>query len=192
MRRSGQSNGFTVWLTGLPCAGKSTIGRGLQQLLEQRGYPTQLLDGDEVRLRLSKGLGFSKEDRNENISRIAYVAKLLTEVGGVAIVAAVSPYQEARESAKAEIGQFFEVYVHCPLDVCIARDVKGMYARALTGKLHHFTGLDDPYEVPQHPNVVTNTAEDSPVESLAKIMEKLIERRYVPADVMSHLAIYSP
>src|SRR5919108_6498724 len=134
-RKEGPLMGFTVWFTGLPSSGKSTLARLLEEVLVQRGQRVEVLDGDEVRLRLSRGLGFSKEDRDENIRRIAYVAKLITRCGGVAITCAISPYRAIREGARKEIGAFVEVYVKCPLNVCIARDVKGLYAKALRGEL---------------------------------------------------------
>ena len=141
-----QHQGFTVWFTGLPCSGKSTLARALEQQLRSIERQVEVLDGDEVRTRLTKGLGFSKADRDENIRRIAYVAKLLTRVQAVAIVAAVSPYRDIRDEARAEIGNFVEVYVKCPLEECIRRDVKGLYAKALRGEIPNFTGVSDPYE----------------------------------------------
>lgn len=131
----GVNGGFTVWFTGLPCSGKSTLGLLLEDSLVKKGYSVAVLDGDEVRLRLSKGLGFSKQDRDENIRRIAYVARLITQVGGVAITSAISPYSSIRREARAEIGKFVEVHVDCPLSVCIERDVKGMYKKAMRGEM---------------------------------------------------------
>lgn len=183
MRRQG----FTVWLTGIPSAGKSTLARLLHQALDEVGFPVEVLDGDEVRQRLTKGLGFSKEDREENISRIGYVAKLLARVGAVAIVAAISPYRESRDRIRTEIGNFVEVYVLCPLNVCMQRDGKGLYAKALRGEIANFTGVSDPYEPPLNPEVVVETDRESPEESFRKILEKLADLRHVPDDVVRRL-----
>jgi adenylylsulfate kinase len=171
--------GFTVWFTGLPSSGKSTLARLLEPELIQRGWPVEVLDGDEVRLRLSRGLSFSKEDRDENIRRITYVAKLLTRCEGVAITCAISPYRALREEARQEIGRFVEVYVKCALDVCIDRDVKGLYAKALRGEIAAFTGISDPYEAPLAPEVIVETDRESPAESVAKILQRLEELAYL-------------
>jgi adenylyl-sulfate kinase len=165
--------GFTVWFTGLPSSGKSTLARMLEGALVGRGQRVEVLDGDEVRLRLSRGLGFSKEDRDENIRRITYVAKLITRCGGVAITCAISPYRALRDEARQEIGRFVEVYVKCALDVCVDRDVKGLYARALRGEIPAFTGISDPYEAPLAPEVIVETDRESPEASLAKILQRL-------------------
>src|ERR671923_1933916 len=180
-RKEGPLMGFTVWFTGLPSSGKSTLARLLEEALTQRGWRVEVLDGDEVRLRLSRGLGFSKEDRDENIRRITYVAKLITRCGGVAITCAISPYRALREEARQEIGRFVEVYVRCPLNVCIARDVKGLYAKALRGELSAFTGVSDPYEAPLTPEVVVETDRESPEQSLAKILQRLEALGYLAA-----------
>lgn len=171
--------GFTVWFTGLPCSGKTTLSALLQKELQGRGLAVEILDGDEVRQRLTKGLGFSKEDRDENIRRIAYVAKLLTRVGGVAIAAAISPYRRLRDQARAEIGHFVEVYVQCPLEVCIKRDVKGHYKKAIQGQISNFTGISDPYEPPLNPEIVVWTDQESPEESLKTILEKIAALGYI-------------
>jgi len=178
-----QHEGFTVWLTGLPCSGKSTLGRALEQRLRSLERQVEVLDGDEVRTRLTKGLGFSKADRDENIRRIAYVAKLLTRVRAVAIVAAVSPYREIRDEARAEIGNFVEVYVNCPLEECIQRDVKGLYAKALRGEIPNFTGVSDPYEPPIRPEVTVETGSEDVGASLAKILRQLAQLGYIPRHV---------
>lgn len=179
--------GFTVWFTGLPSSGKSTLASLLHRELEEIGLATEVLDGDEVRKRLTKGLGFSREDREENIRRIAYVAKLLTRVGAVAITAAISPYLEMRERARTEIGSFIEVYVHCPLQVCMNRDVKGLYAKAVRGEVPNFTGISDPYEPPANPEIVVHTDCEIPEESLKRILERLVDLNYLPEQAVGHL-----
>ena len=171
--------GFTVWFTGLPSSGKSTLGRLLERELTQRGRRVEVLDGDEVRLRLSRGLGFSKEDRDENIRRITYVAKLITRCDGVAIACAISPYRVLREEARREIRQFIEVYVKCPLEVCIDRDVKGLYAKALRQEIPAFTGVSDPYEPPLAPEVIVETDSEPPEASVAKILQRLEALAYL-------------
>lgn len=173
--------------TGLPSSGKSTSARMLQSELDEVGFAVEVLDGDELRQRLGKGLGFSKEDRDENIRRVSFVAKLLTRVGGVAITAAISPYQESRERARAEIGNFVEVYVHCPLHVCLQRDVKGLYAKAVRGEIPNFTGISDPYEPPVQPEVIVHTERESHEEGLSKILEKLVALNCVPAQGVRRL-----
>jgi adenylylsulfate kinase len=179
--------GFTVWLTGLPSSGKSTLARLLEQTLGEAGQHVVVLDGDEIRQRLTKGLGFSKSDRDENISRIAYVAKLLTHAGAVTITAAISPYRDARERARLEIGNFVEVYVQCPLAVCMQRDVKGLYAKAVKGEITNLTGFSDPYEPPANPDVVLNTDVLSADESVRLVIEKLVRMTYLPNDVVRHV-----
>lgn len=171
--------GFTVWFTGLPCSGKSTLARLLHERLDRLGLSVELLDGDEVRQRLTRGLGFSKEDRDENISRIAYVARLLTHAGAVAIIAAISPYRQARDHARAEIGDFVEVYMDCPLEECIRRDVKGQYASALRGEIPHFTGVSDPYEPPLQPDLLIKSDVERPEESLQRVLGRLVELGYL-------------
>jgi adenylylsulfate kinase len=175
-----KSIGFTVWLTGLPSSGKTTLARLLKEELDGAGFPVEVLDGDEVRQRLTNGLGFSRKDREENIARIAYVSNLLTRVGAIVVTAAISPYQASRERAKQEIGRMVEVYVNCPLPVCIQRDVKGLYAKAIRGEINNFTGISDPYEPPVNPDVVVHTERESIEESLMKIMEALASLNYIP------------
>ncbi len=147
----------TVWLTGLSSAGKSTLGRALYEQLRARGHKAEMLDGDEVRRRLCNDLGFSKEDREENIRRIAYVADLLTKHGIIVIVCAISPYRSVRDQARALLGNFIEVYVNAPLEVCESRDVKGLYRKARAGTIKMFTGIDDPYEPPISPEIECRT-----------------------------------
>ncbi len=171
--------GFTVWFTGLPSSGKTTLACLLEKKIQDLGFKVEHLDGDEVRQKLTKDLGFSKEDRNENIRRIAYVAKLLTRVGAVAITSAISPYQALRDYARNEIGDFVEIFVHCPLEVCIKRDVKGLYKKALRGELTQFTGISDPYEPPPSPEVVVDTSQKTQEECLNVIVGKLQELGYV-------------
>jgi ATP sulfurylase/adenylyl-sulfate kinase len=167
--------GFTIWLTGLSGAGKSTLARRLETALTDRGRHVEVLDGDEVRENLSKGLGFSREDRDTNIRRIAYVARLISRSGGVAITAAISPYRATRGEARAQMapGTFVEVYVHCPLDELVQRDTKGLYAKALRGEIAQFTGVSDPYEEPIQPEIVVHTDRETPEDSVRKILDRL-------------------
>jgi adenylyl-sulfate kinase len=172
-------NGFTVWFTGLSGSGKTTLARMLEQELEDMGFHVEVLDGDEVRLRLSKGLGFSKEDRDENIRRISYVAKVVTRCGAVAITCAISPYREIRDEAREEIRRFVEVYVKCDLEECIKRDVKGLYQKALSGEIKNFTGVSDPYEEPLTPDIVVETHKETQKESINKIISGLTKLGYI-------------
>ena len=174
-------DGFTVWFTGLSGAGKTAIADRLVPLLRDRGLKVELLDGDVVRTNLSKGLGFSKEDRDTNIRRIGFVCNLLTRNGVVAIGAAISPYREVRDEVRADIGRFVEVFVKCPLDVLQERDVKGLYAKALRGEIANFTGVSDPYEDPLNPEVVIESDKETEEESLAKVVAKLEELGYLPS-----------
>ena len=166
---------FTVWFTGLPQSGKSTLADLLAyELRESRGLSAlEILDGDVIRTELSRGLGFSREDRDENIRRIAFVCKLLTRAGVPNIVAAVSPYREAREQARASIGRFVEVYCAATADQCAERDYKGNYAKARAGEIAHFTGVDDPYEPPASPELTLDTVGRTPEDCLAEITQKL-------------------
>ena len=173
------AGGFTVWLTGLSGAGKTTIAARLEQQLRLRGRAVEVLDGDVVRTHLSKGLGFSREDRDTNILRIAFVSRLLAQHGVAVISAAISPYVSTRLQARAQIGDFVEVYVCCPLEELVRRDVKGLYARALRGEVANFTGVSDPYEAPEHPEVVVETDRESVEESVAKILAHLHDRGYI-------------
>jgi adenylyl-sulfate kinase len=168
------SSGVTIWLTGLSGAGKSTIAARLAAELTARGARVEILDGDEVRTHLSSGLGFSRADRDTNVARIAFVAKLLTKHGVTVITAAISPYAAARAAARTEIGAFVEVYVRCSLDELARRDVKGLYARAFRGEIEHFTGVSDPYEEPLAPDVIVDSAVQSVEESVATILAQLV------------------
>jgi len=174
--------GFTIWFTGLSGAGKSTLSSILQQRLGERGRNVEILDGDIVRTHLSKGLGFSKEDRDTNIKRIAFVCSLLTRNGVVCISAAIAPYREAREWARREIGDFVEVYLKCPIEVCRQRDVKGLYKLVDEGKIKNFTGVDDPYEEPENPELVIETDKESVGESVSRIFAKLVELGYLEGE----------
>lgn len=169
-----------IWLTGLPSSGKSTLARHLEKRLVTLGVRTQVLDGDEIREGLSRGLGFSREDRDENIRRIAFVAKLLTRNGVVTIIAAISPYRAARAQARRSIEQFVEVHVKCPVEVCMKRDNKGLYRKALAGEIRNFTGVSDLYEEPERPEVVVETDSESIDESVEKILSYLQGAGYLP------------
>jgi len=175
-----EHKGITLWFTGLSGSGKSTLANILVERLESSGRLVELLDGDEVRTNLTADLGFSKEDRDENIKRIAYVAKLLSRNGIVAITAAISPYREARDRARSEIEDFVEIYINCPLEVCASRDVKGLYAKALAGEIAHFTGVSDPYEPPVSPEITIHSDQLSPEESADHILDRLEEMGYLP------------
>ena len=162
--------GLTVWLTGLSGAGKSTIATALAEELRSRGRKVEILDGDVVRENLSKGLGFSKEDRDINIRRIGFVADLLTRNGVVVIVAAISPYREVRDEVREMVGRFLEVHVDCTIEELTRRDVKGLYAKALAGEIKNFTGVSDPYEAPVDPEVRVDSSTETFEESLAKVL----------------------
>lgn len=168
-----QQQGVTVWFTGLSGAGKTTISRLVWDELRSRGLRVELLDGDIVRQNLTKGLGFSKEDRDENIRRIGFVAHLLTRNGVIVLVSAISPYREIRDEVHQRIGDFVEVYVNAPLNVCESRDVKGLYAKAREGEIKNFTGIDDPYEAPSNPDVECQTDGESIEESASKVIQQL-------------------
>ena len=172
--------GFTVWFTGLSGSGKSTLAELLVAVLEERGRRYELLDGDVVRTNLSKGLGFSKEDRDTNILRIGWVAERLTYHGAAVIVSAISPYRAIRDQVRARIPRFVEVFVSCPVEVCAQRDVKGLYEKAFRGEITGFTGVDDPYEPPEHPEVVVETDRLTPEECLAQVVARLEELGYFP------------
>jgi adenylylsulfate kinase len=184
-----KNKGFTLWFTGLPCSGKSTLANMVAQELTRRGRLVDILDGDEVRTHLTKGLGFSKEDRDTNIRRIGWVCSKISRHGGIAISAAISPYRGIRDENRALVEKdatFVEVFVDTPLEVCIQRDVKGMYKKALAGEMKNFTGIDDPYEPPLNPEVVVKTTEESEQQSTQRILHKLeqmglIEPAHEPA-----------
>jgi adenylylsulfate kinase len=171
--------GVTVWFTGLPCSGKTTLALKLNAELKKRGYHPEELDGDITRKYLSKGLGFSKEDRDENIRRVGFVCSLLTRHGAVTTAAFVSPYRSIRAEIRAMIGDFIEIYVKCSLDQCIARDVKGMYKKAIAGEIKNFTGISDPFEEPVNPELILATDKESEEECLQKILQKMEELGYL-------------
>src|ERR671911_425977 len=173
--------GFTLWFTGLSGAGKTTISKLVVSELEARGSAIEVLDGDVVRQNLSKGLGFSKEDRDTNIRRVAFVADLLSRNGVPVITAAISPYREIRDEAREQMdGRFIEAYVKASVEECERRDVKGLYAKARAGEIKEFTGVSDPYEPPENPELVLETEEQTPEESAAAIIAYLEERELIP------------
>lgn len=175
-------SGATLWFTGLSGAGKSTIAEIVESDLRERGFKVEVLDGDVVRTNLSKGLGFSKEDRDTNIRRIAFVADLLSRNGVIAITAAISPYREVRDEARQMMGdRFIEIYAKASVDECARRDVKGLYEKAMRGEIKEFTGVSDPYEEPLNPEIVCETETESPEESAAKVVAFLESRVGVTA-----------
>jgi len=178
--------GCTIWFTGLSGAGKSTITGELVPMLHARGCKVEVLDGDVVRTNLSKGLGFSKEDRDINIRRIGFVCHLLSRNGVFAIAAAISPYKHVRDENRALIKDFVEVYVSASLDTLVKRDVKGLYKKALAGEIKEFTGVSDPYEPPDNPEVVCYTENETPKESAQKIINKLEELGYLTSSSNGH------
>ncbi len=172
-------NGFTIWFTGLPSSGKSTLAELVARELQNCGRNVEVLDGDIVRTNLSKGLGFSKEDRDINIRRIGFVCQLLSRNGVIAISAAISPYKKVREEVREMIGDFVEVFVDCPVEECIHRDVKGLYKKALDGEIKQFTGVSDPYEEPVNPEIRVESHRETPNESLKKILSQLADLGYI-------------
>jgi adenylylsulfate kinase len=165
------SKGVTVWFTGLPCCGKTTIANKVAEILRDKNYKVEQLDGDIVRKSLTSDLGFSKEDRNENIKRVTFVAKLLTRNDVIVLATFVSPYIERRQKTREEIGNFIEVYVKASVEACMERDVKGMYKKALAGEIKNFTGIDDPYEVPTNPELIVDTEKETIEESVQKVLK---------------------
>lgn len=175
-----EHQGFTLWFTGLSGAGKTTISKIVAGELRSRGLKVEVLDGDVVRENLSKGLGFSKQDRDTNIRRIGWVCEVLTRNGVVAIAAAISPYREIRDENRAKIGRFVEVYCEAPLEVLAERDVKGLYRKAIAGEIKNFTGVDDPYEPPLGAEVVIHSDRETVGESVGHVLKKLEELGFVP------------
>ncbi len=175
-----EQKGFTLWFTGLSGSGKTAMAKVIAQELRARGLKVERLDGDIVRQSLTRDLGFSKEDRDKNIERVTFVAKLLTRNGVAVLCSFISPYRERRAKSREEIGEFVEVYVECPVEVCAQRDVKGLYAKAFAGEIQNFTGVSDPYEPPENPEIVCHTAEETIEESVAKVLGYLEEHGYIP------------
>lgn len=179
-----KQRGVTVWFTGLSGAGKTTISTKVELELRSQGYKVELLDGDLVRQHLSKGLGFSKADRDENIRRIGFVANLLTRNEVIVLVSVISPYRQVREEVRQQIGSFIEVFVNAPLEVCEMRDVKGLYKKARSGEIKNFTGIDDPYEPPLNPEVECWTNQENLTDSVAKVLEQLVVKNYCDRKIL--------
>jgi adenylyl-sulfate kinase len=175
-----EQKGVTVWFTGLSGSGKTALALRLEEVMRQRGLRVERLDGDIVRQGLTRDLGFSKEDRDKNIERVTFVAKLLTRNGVAVLCSFISPYREVRARSRAEIGNFVEVYCFATLDALMARDVKGLYKKALAGEIPNFTGISDPYEAPENPEVMIDSGTETVEESLAEIVRKLEELGYLP------------
>jgi len=172
--------GFCIWMTGLPSAGKTTIGKVLVERLAARGWYAELLDGDEIRRGLSADLGFDRASREAHAGRVSFVAKLLARNGSIPIVALISPYRSSRARARAEIGRFVEVYVNTPLAVCEQRDVKGLYKKARAGEIKEMTGVDDPYEPPEHPEIVVDAVKGQPGDSAEFVLRELERLGWLP------------
>ncbi|MBW4473700.1 MAG: adenylyl-sulfate kinase [Stenomitos rutilans HA7619-LM2] len=172
-------SGIILWLTGLSGAGKTTIAQYLEHKLREGDRPVERLDGDAIRQHLSQELGFSRSDRDTNVRRVGYVANLLNRNGVIVIVSLISPYRTVRDELRSTLHNFVEVYVNAPLEVCEARDVKGLYAKARSGQIKSFTGIDDPYEAPLNPDITCNTAAETVEESVAKIMTWLEAAGYL-------------
>jgi adenylyl-sulfate kinase len=171
--------GVTLWFTGLPCSGKSAVADRAAEILKERGYKVERLDGDVVRQDLTRDLGFSKADRDENIRRVTFVSKLLTRNGVIVLTSFISPYIEVRARARREIGSFIEVYTKCPLEICIQRDTKGMYKKAIAGQIKEFTGISDPYEEPARPELLLETDKETLEESTARVLTVLKDGGYL-------------
>ena len=186
-----EQRGFTLWFTGLSGSGKTTLAKAVEAELKARGLKVERLDGDIVRQSLTRDLGFSKEDRDKNIERVTFVAKLLTRNGVITICSFISPYRERRQKSREEIGEFIEVYCQAPLEVLIEQDVKGLYKKALAGEIENFTGISDPYEPPENPEIVVNTAEETVEESTCKIIRWLEEHQYIPVPEPAPAQVYS-
>jgi len=175
-----EQRGVTVWFTGLSGSGKTAIAQALEPILRERGLRVERLDGDIVRQSLTRDLGFSKEDRDKNIERVTFVAKLLTRNDVIVLCSFISPYRAVRARSRAEIGSFVEVYCYCPLDTLIKRDVKGLYKKAIAGEIANFTGISDPYEEPENPEVRIDSGTETLKESGARVLAYLEEQGYVP------------
>jgi len=183
--------GRTFWLTGLPCSGKTTTAIAFAETLAERGVAVEVLDGDELRRRIGGGLGFSQEDRMENVRRAVYLSRLLNKHGVTTIVSLISPYAEMRNYARSELSRFVEVYIECPLEECERRDVKGMYALARQGKITSFTGVSDVYEVPVSPELILRTDQDSVHENAAKLLESFDQDQFT-AHIHTESTLSSP
>jgi adenylylsulfate kinase len=170
-----EHEGFTLWFTGLPCSGKSAVGDRVAEILKEKGHRVERLDGDVVRQDLTRDLGFSKKDRDENIRRVTFVAKLLSRNGVAVLTSFISPYREMRDRARKETTNFVEIYAKAPLEVCIQRDVKGMYQKAIRGEIKEFTGISDPYEEPLNAEIVLETDKETVDESVRKVLLRLEE-----------------
>jgi adenylyl-sulfate kinase len=174
-----EQKGVTLWFTGLPCSGKSAVADRLAEILKDRGYRVERLDGDIVRQSLTRDLGFSRADRDENIRRVTFVAKLLTRNDVFVLTSFISPYREIRAESRREIGSFVEIYTKCPLETCMERDIKGMYKKAIEGKIKEFTGISDPYEEPEHPEILLETDKETLEESALKVLAYIKEQGYL-------------
>jgi adenylyl-sulfate kinase len=172
-------NGFVLWFTGLPCAGKTTIADAVAKHLKEKKVRVERLDGDIVRQGLTRDLGFSKEDRDKNIERVTFVAKLLSRNGVATLVSFISPYRQMRQHARNETTNFIEVYVKCSLDECRKRDAKGMYAKAMRGEIKYFTGVDDPYEEPLNPEIILETDKENIQQCTDRVIDKLKEFKLI-------------
>ncbi|MCI4321172.1 MAG: adenylyl-sulfate kinase [Thermoplasmata archaeon] len=175
-----KERGFCIWLTGLPSAGKTTIAKELTPRLQAMGRYTELLDGDEIRKGISSDLGFDRKAREAHASRVTYVAKVLARNGVIPIVALISPYRTSRAKARTDIESFVEVYVNTPIELCEQRDVKGLYKKARAGEIHEMTGVDDPYEAPEHPEIIVDTGSSTPAQSAEKILGELHRLGWLP------------
>ena len=171
--------GVTIWFTGLPCCGKTTIAKKVYEILINKEYKVEHLDGDIVREELTSDLGFSKEDRDENLKRVSFVAKLLSRNNIIVLATFVSPYRKRRQKSKKEIKNFVLIYVKCSIEECKKRDVKGMYKKAMEGKIKNFTGVDDPYEEPKNPDLVIDSENETVDESVSKVLKKLKDLGYI-------------
>ena len=179
INNSKKKNGFVIWLTGLPCAGKTTIGDKLFEVLKKKGFSVARLDGDVIRKSINKNLGFSKKDRDRNLQIVSDLAKNLNDKGNIVIASFVSPYREQREKIKRKIGNFIEVFVNAPLEVCEKRDKKGLYKKARLGEIKNFTGVSDPYENPLNPELELKTDKETIKESVNKVIKYLIKNGYI-------------
>lgn len=173
-----RDKGVTVWFTGLPCSGKTTIADEISKIMKVEGYKVERLDGDTIRKGLTSDLGFSKKDRDENIKRVTFVAKLLTRNGVTVLATFVSPYRDRRKMTREEVGSYVEIYTRCSLEACMRRDVKGMYKKAIAGEIKDFTGINDPYEEPENAELVIDTDKENIDESVRKVLTRLNELGY--------------